>query len=62
MEEVRQRARDRDVTHERKKEERGGKNKKRRKYYYFLSSNSQSILKSFSFSFFLRVLRVFAVR
>jgi len=44
----------------RKKEEGKTKNEEN---IIFLSSNSQSILKSFSFiSFFLRVLSVFAVR
>jgi hypothetical protein len=45
----------------RKKEE--GKTKNEENIIIFLSSNSQSILNSFSFiSFFLRVLSVFAVR
>jgi len=45
----------------RKKEE--GKTQNEENIIIFLSSNSQSILNSFSFiSFFLRVLSVFAVR
>jgi hypothetical protein len=51
----------RDLTDERKKEERGGKNKKRRKYYYFFEPVSINF-EVFLFSFFLRVLRVCAVR